>query len=344
MANRPVLLVGSVPCENNTEVFTLLARELGDRAARYPDGETGDRIQWVRWQRHVFDDNPDLQLVDTSKKIAGYQDSLVRPFYSLKPGADLQAFRFKELGYAREAIKSYERFAELRTRGEIPAKVKFQVSLPTVVSLLTVFVAKDDRAKVEPALEAAMKREVDAMAAAIPHEDLAIQWDVASEIIGHDGGIDLHYSDPLDGSVERLARHIAFVPDGVEAGVHLCYGDPGHKHVIEPKDAGTCVAFANGVCERAPRQVDWIHVPIPRWCSEADFYAPLAGLRLPRETELFLGLIHFTDGVDGARRRMQLAGERLADYGVATECGFGRRDPATMASLLEIHRQAAATP
>jgi hypothetical protein len=26
------------------------------------------------------------------------------------------------------------------------------------------------------------------------------------------------------------------VPAEVELGLHLCYGDPGHKHVVEPKD------------------------------------------------------------------------------------------------------------
>jgi hypothetical protein len=34
-------------------VFRTLADELGALAARYPDGEAGDRIYWIRWQRHV---------------------------------------------------------------------------------------------------------------------------------------------------------------------------------------------------------------------------------------------------------------------------------------------------
>jgi hypothetical protein len=294
----------------------------------------------VRWQRHVFDDNPHLRLTDT-KQIAGYQDKLVRPFYTIKEGADPVRVAFKELGYAQEAIKSYEQFVRLRKAGTIPAGVKFQVSLPTVVSLLTVFVEKNDRAKVEAALEAAMKREVDTMADAIPASDLAIQWDAASEIIGHDGGADLHYSDALTGSVDRLVRHVSFIPAGIEAGIHLCYGDPGHKHVIEPKDAGTCVAFANGICERASRKIDWIHLPVPRDRTDPAFYKPLGQLNVPAETEIYLGLIHFTDGIDGTKRRLKLAGEQLKDFGLATECGFGRRDPSTVHGLLEIHRQAA---
>ena len=342
MTKRSILLVGSVPCASSEEVFRLLAGSLGDLAPRYPDGETGKRIMWVRWQRHVFDDNPDLYLVEAGKKIAGYQDTLVRPFYALRDGVDLARFSFKELGYAREAIASYEVFARLRQAGAIPPGVRFQVSLPTVVSLLTVFVEKKDRSAVEAALERAMQREVDAMAAAIPADMLAIQWDAASEIIGHDGGADLHYADILSGSVERLVRHVSFVPAGVEAAVHLCYGDPGHKHVIEPKDTATCVAFANRIGEQARRRVDWIHLPIPRDWDHPRYFAPLRALKVPAGTGIYLGLIHYTDGIEGTARRLALARQQVSDFGLATECGFGRRDPATVGRLLEIHRAAAA--
>ena len=338
---RPILLVGSIPCQDSAEVFRLLAGELGALAARYPDGETGNRIHWIRWQRHVFDDNPDMHLVE-AKNHPGYQaEPQLRPFYAVNQGADPGRFAFKKLGYASEAIKSYGTFAKLKEDGEIAQNVRFQVSLPTVVSLLTSFVVREDRAKVEPALEAAMKAEVQDMASVIPASELAIQWDVASEIIGHDGGRELHFDDTLSNSVDRIVRHVGFVPEGVEAGIHLCYGDPGHKHVIEPKNAGTCVAFANAICLKARRKVDWIHIPIPRGWDESNYFEPLSDLRIPAGTEVFLGLVHYTDGIDGTSRRLNHASKHLTNFGLATECGFGRRDPTTVHRLLEIHRLAA---
>ncbi len=341
METRPILLVGSIPCQDSEEVFRLLAAELGTSAARYPDGETGNRIHWIRWQRHVFDDNPDMHLVE-AKNHPGYQGKpQLRPFYAVHGEADLARFAFKKLGYASEAIKSYGTFAKLKNGGEIAKNVRFQVSLPTVVSLLTSFVVREDRAKVEPALEAAMKAEVDDMASAIPALELAIQWDVASEIIGHDGGRELHFDDTLSNCVDRIVRHVGFVPEGVEAGIHLCYGDPGHKHVIEPKDARTCVAFANAICLKAGRKVDWIHIPIPRGWDASNYYEPLSDLKILKGTEVFLGLVHHTDGIDGTNRRLNLARKHLPNFGLATECGFGRRDPATVHGLLEIHRLAA---
>jgi hypothetical protein len=37
------------------------------------------------------------------------------------------------------------------------------------------------------------------------------------------------------------------------------------------------------------------------------------------------GLVHYTDGVEGARRRINAAEKYLPEFGIAAECGFGRR-------------------
>jgi len=51
--------------------------------------------------------------------------------------------------------------------------------------------------------------------------------------------------------------------------------------------------------------------------------------------------VHFTDGVEGTKRRLATARKYVADFSVATECGFGRRDPRTIPDLLRIHVQVA---
>ena len=65
----------------------------------------------------------------------------------------------------------------------------------------------------------------------------------------------------------------------------------------------------------------------------------LQRLALPTSTRLVLGLVHYTDGVDGSRKRMAVAWRYARPFDVATECGFGRRDPATIPELLRIHRE-----
>ncbi|MFZ0837007.1 MAG: hypothetical protein WAM77_06115 [Xanthobacteraceae bacterium] len=70
----------------------------------------------------------------------------------------------------------------------------------------------------------------------------------------------------------------------------------------------------------------------------------MAGLNLRPTTELYLGLIHLTDGIQGAQRRIATADTVVNRYGVATECGFGRRPPDTILSLLDLHRAVATLP
>ena len=64
---------------------------------------------------------------------------------------------------------------------------------------------------------------------------------------------------------------------------------------------------------------------------------PLKFLNLHAETELFLGLVHDTDGVEGTQKRIEAAQKVIDEFGVATECGFGRRPPETVPDLMHIH-------
>jgi hypothetical protein len=335
---KDVLLIGSVPLNDSEAVFRALALRLGGLARRYPDGETGPRTNWIRWQRHIFDSNDAFELMP-SRNLAGIKDSLDRPFFRLKHGAS--EIVYKPLGFAEEAVKSFAMFSKLKRDGVIPAATRFQVSLPTVVAILSGFVVLEDRAGAEPALERAMEREVTAILEAIPHHELSLQWDVCIEIVGYDGGYQVHLKDILVDSVSRLARQISIIPNAAEVGIHLCYGDPGHKHIIQPVDAGSSVKFANAIALASDRPLNWLHIPIPRGWTEAKYYEPLSKLKFAEYRDIYLGLLHFTDGRDGAERRASIAKRFIPDFGIATECGFGRRDPSTVPALLDLHREVA---
>src|SRR5262249_28523943 len=137
------------------------------------------------------------------------------------------------------------------------------------------------------------------------------------------------------------ARCVDRVPADVEAGVHFCYGDPGHKHLVEPKDTGLMVDLGNGVTAASRRAITWLHMPVPRNRDDEPYFAPLRSLRLRPETELYLGLVHLTDGIEGAKRRLTAATRVVSEFGIATECGFGRRPPQTIPQLLALHREIA---
>jgi hypothetical protein len=82
-------------------------------------------------------------------------------------------------------------------------------------------------------------------------------------------------------------------------------------------------------------------MPVPRGRVDDAYFAPLKRLVLRPETELCLGLVHYSDGIEGTRRRLATAKRHVPDgasgFAIATECGFGRRDPTTIPELLRIH-------
>ena len=117
----------------------------------------------------------------------------------------------------------------------------------------------EDRLRLEPAINAAMARDMETLQSQVPSEKLAVQWDICYEIVGADGGPPIPYDDHVAGTATRTADLCGLVKDGVECGIHLCYGDPGHQHIIEPESLATSVAFANAICAASPRQIDFIH-------------------------------------------------------------------------------------
>jgi hypothetical protein len=138
--------------------------------------------------------------------------------------------------------------------------------------------------------------------------------------------------------VVRLAER---VPADVDLLFHFCYGDAGHRHVVEPTDMGDMVDYANRLTARLERPITQIHMPVPRDRSDDAYFKPLSRLTLDHRTRLCLGLVHYTDGSEGTRRRIATAEKYVKDFGIGTECGFGRRDPATIDALLRIHAEVA---
>ena len=318
-------LVGSVPLRDAETTFRTVAAALGDHLVTLPDGETGKRKDWIAWQYAVLAATPGLAAVPVGDR--GY---LRRQLVQLE--GSRVAPTFGPLGYGEAALESFAIFDELQRTGAIPHNLRFQVSLPTPLAPMTVFVAPADRELVEPAYEARLFAEVAQIAAAIPHDRLAIQWDVAVEVALLERTWPAHFSDLWTGIHDRLARCAAAVPRDVALGFHLCYGDFGHVHFMNPTGAAVLAELASML----DRRLAWLHLPIPiGWTTPAAF-APLA--KLPA-THIYLGLVHLADGIDGAHERIALAREFVPRFGIATECGWGRRPTGTIAPLLALHTE-----
>jgi hypothetical protein len=344
-------LVGSVNLPDAESTFTTVSERLGGRLHRIPDGEVGDRYYWIQFQKDFFDVTPGLTRVgDTPFYIRERFDG--RPI-ALDGSIAAEELALPGLGYADAAIESYGTFAALKSEGRIPAHARFQVSLPTPAGVVGSFFHAANRAAVEPVYERALMGELARILAAVPHDQLAIQWDTALEfgmlekaqIRGYE--ITSWFGDDHDeilaGVLERAARQAAAVPTDVEVGYHLCYGDVEESHFVQPKDAGMLTEVLAGLFARAPRPITWVHVPVPIERDDDAYFAPLATVEWPAGTEVYLGLLHHEDGVEGALRRATTASRFVAEYGVATECGFGRGPSERTLTLLDLHEQVAAS-
>ncbi|MDG2175940.1 MAG: hypothetical protein P8M72_07415 [Gammaproteobacteria bacterium] len=336
MTINNIHFVGSIGLEDAETVFRTLSEVIGNKATRYPDGETGKRHYWVQWQGEVFQQHPAFEFEADREKLTDTANQT--KLYSLKDPDKAGELSFEPVGYAEEAISSYKIFTQLKNDGVIPEQTRFQVSIPTPVAVIMAFVSPGHRSLVEPAYTRAMEQEVHTILEKIPYHELAVQWDIAHELVAYEGNFPLPYADTFDGSIERVTNLVDQIPDDVQSGIHLCYGDPGHKHIIEPDDLGNCVKYANALQGKSKRNISYFHMPVLRERNDEAYFQALENLNI-NDAELVLGLIHYTDGVAGTQERMRAANKIIADYSIATECGFGRREPETILDLLKIHQE-----
>jgi methionine synthase II (cobalamin-independent) len=190
------------------------------------------------------------------------------------------------------------------------------------------------------AQRASLFAEIDAMVRVIPEEELSIQWDIAAEVTVLETPQLLQFY-PREELIGALSRAVDHVPAGSEVGLHLCYGDPGGKHVIDPKDLSLLVELANAVMAQARHPIAWLHMPVPASRTDAAYFAALQKLKHSSDTDLYLGLVHLADGLEGAEDRIAAAQPFARHFGIATECGLGRRPKDTIPDSISLHARIA---
>jgi len=346
---RNIHLVGSVPMANAEAVFETVSTALGRRIKRIPDGETGARGDWITWLEPVFANHPAFQKSGEFFRV--HASGTGRQRFTVRPGFAPQHVRFDNLFYADIANESYGIFKRLKDAGKISADMKFQVDLVPAHSVIWLFLIDALHAPIDPIYNDAVKREIDKIAAAIPHDELAIQFDVASAVFARLERNEASSYGRTKAQMQEMFSTIVAdlgnrVPADIDLLYHLCYGDSNHRHVVEPTDMADMVEFANRVSQQIERPLQLVHMPVPRNRADDAYFAPLKRLKLRPETELCLGLVHYSDGVAGTTQRLATAKKHVGEkyvgtFSIATECGLARRDPRTISELLRIHAEVA---
>ena len=338
---------GSVNLADAESVMREIAARVPSGLRRLPDGETGDRGNWIFFQMQKFLTSPSLVATQSpGAALGGYGR---RQQVRLADGVGPAQMRWPDPGYADAYLGSYATFTALRGEGVIPGGVRFQVEYPTPLAVISAYVVPEQQQALLGSYEQAMFADLGRLLAAVPDDEVAVQWDVAMEFGVLEEAFAPGGAQAFDTIIAALARCVDQVPAGVPAGLHLCYGDYGHQHFMQPQSLALQVRVLDAVIAAAGRAVSFASFTVPQYQREESYFAPLAGLAAGPGTELDFALVPYqpadqAPGTTGDQVRLidsalaaSPGGSRA--WGVCTECGLGRVDAGDVPVLLDLHRE-----
>ena len=223
-------LIGSTALPDAETTFRECTTHLPNRLKRLPDGEPGIRTNFTVFQIGFFSAVPEM--------MTEFKNNMPIPARDYTPeqvaaGIEKLKQANPSTGYGEAALESYATFARLKAEGVIPRETRFQVCLPTVASVVQIFVQRDFQVAAAPVYEAALLGALKRMQEGIPHEELAVQFDLAGDTALWED-VEMYRPWFFSGEgelkerkeylVELVVRMIGAVEEGVEVGVHNCYG------------------------------------------------------------------------------------------------------------------------
>src|SRR3546814_9086005 len=114
------------------------------------------------------------------------------------------------------------------------------VAVPTPFVPMMSFIEPGSFEAIEPLYGAAMRRELNEVLAAVPADQLAIQWDAALEF----AVLEVVFPAPVgdfEALVSRMVEIASWVPAGVKLGFHLCYGAANLATFADPENTALMV-------------------------------------------------------------------------------------------------------
>lgn len=340
--SRQVHLVGSIPATSTRDALRLVLDSVGDRVGdRLPDGETGDRGNWIGRLIEGLREHPDLEVV----RDGDWSDYESTPVFRVKSG---HRFTSVELDYYDAFTGSWPHFLEARTRlGR--NDLALQVGIPGPIDIAFAAFGFNplrgfrNTAPFEDATVAEIERIHSEVGAVVVYQvEIPIELEVATRIPK------MLRSPGVRWLARRILRVVEQSPDSTRWGFHLCVGDMNNRAFSRLEDAAPAVELANALADQFPggRHLEFIHMPFAHGSQppsvEASFYAPLSRLRLPDGVRFVAGFVHEAQPLEAQHRVRYLIEDQIGHaVDVAAACGLGRRDRETAIRNLEQSRQLA---
>jgi hypothetical protein len=326
---RRALLVGSIPAATAADAMRLAVDRLGPDLDYLPDGETGERQNWVLPMIEGFRQHPDLRLV----RDGDWSDYDKLPRFALRRGHRLYGAAL-DLGIVAAARSASPEFAAVREEmTQAPGAPRFQVGIPGDIDLaMFTFGPSGPVRHLRPFTEAlaiTMHQVWDLLG-----DDVLFQIEIPAELVLL-ARAPAQVRPALAGLLARRITALAQgAPEGARFGVHLCLGDMNHRAFGHMQDAAPVVLLANALAARWParRPLEYVHAPLAAAddppTEDAAFYQPLGGLRLGASTRFVAGFAHEDQDADTQFRIRQVIEDAVGHpVGISNSCGLGRRQP-----------------
>ena len=332
---------GSMNLPDTETVMREIVSRIPIGPRRIPDGETGERGNWIAFQLQKFLESPFfVPALGADDRSDPYQMEQVR----LAAGVEPTDVTWPDPGYADAYLDSYATFTRLRREGVIPESVRFQMQYPTPFASISAHVVAEQRESLLGSYSQAIFDDLRLLLARVPPHDAALQWDVAVEFRRLVTGKTGRDSRLFDAIVAGLVRCVDQVPGDIPAGLHLCYGDYRHQHFKEPESLALQVSVLMAVTAAASRPVSFVSFTVPQYRRDESYFAPLTALAADADMELNFGLVpyHPADQPAGTtEEQIRLIDAALGGraWGICTECGMGRAGREEITGLLDLHRE-----
>ena len=335
MADRDVHLVGSLPGSDPASAMAMALDVVGPYLRTLPDGETGERRNWVISIVEGLRAHPDLEL----GRPGDWSDYDKTPVLKIRRGRTLYGANL-DLGQVAAVEDSFPAFEQARAAIGRP-DLAFQQGVPgdfdlAMFTLGPVGALRHRRPFTEATLTGIHRVAAIAGADTMFHVELPVELVLLAKAP----------AQARPAMARLLARGItglaAAAPVGTRFGIHLCLGDMNNRAFGTMSDTTPLVLLANAIVRRWPdgRRLDLIHAPFAAADQPAPtdtaFYAPLAGLRLPRDVRFAAGFAHEAQSLADQLAIRSIIEERLGrEVAVAAACGLGRRTDAAGHAVLE---------
>lgn len=335
MPDRGAHLVGSLPGASPSEAMTTALDILGPNLTSLPDGETGERRNWVIPVVEGLRNHPALEVTQQGD----WSDYDKIPRMRVRKGETLYgaSLDFGHVDAVRDSFPMFQQAVSAAGREDLA----FQEGVPGAFDVAMFALGPRAGLKNRRAFTEATLGEIRDVTR-ISGSNTIFQIEVPAELV-------LLARAPgllRPALAKRLARNVtsiaAAAADGTRFAVHLCLGDMNNRALGTMTDVNPLVLLTNEIVRQWPagRSLDLVHAPfaaanVPATTDHA-FYAPLASMKLPATVRFAAGFAHEAQPLVEQKQIRTIIDDLLGcKVEIAAACGLGRRTAEDGRAVLE---------